>query len=147
QVMSRIRGKNTRPEIALRKALFARGFRYRLHCREIPGRPDLVFPRRRAVIFVNGCFWHGHNCPLFKWPTENSAFWRRKILGNRKRDRRVRKLLSVAGWRVMTVWECAIRKADPALVEVAANQLEKWLRSLDGRPRIVSPADIIYEHN
>ena len=111
--MGRIRGKNTKPEVMLREALYAAGLRYRLHAATIPGRPDIVFPSRRAVVFVNGCFWHGHDCPLFKWPGSNRAFWEAKITANRDRDARVRCQLAAAGWRVAVVWECAVRKAAP----------------------------------
>src|SRR5688500_15794308 len=86
--MSRVRGKDTKPEMLLRRGLHACGLRYRLHPKDVPGRPDLVFPRHGAVILVHGCFWHGHDCPLFKWPATRAEFWRKKIEGNRARDAR-----------------------------------------------------------
>src|SRR5690606_16975078 len=88
RMMSGIRGKNTRPELILRSALHRKGFRFRLHRKDLPGRPDMIFPQYRAVLFVHGCFWHGHNCHLFKWPSTREEFWREKIAGNIKRDKR-----------------------------------------------------------
>lgn len=107
--MSRIRGKNTKPEILLRRRLHAAGLRYRLHVRSLPGCPDLVFPRFRAVIFVHGCFWHGHSCRLFRLPDTHRDFWEEKITRNRLRDQLALERLQVGGWRVLTVWECALR--------------------------------------
>lgn len=108
-VMSRIRGKDTKPELILRRGLHAAGFRYRIHARELPGRPDLVLPRYRAVIFVNGCFWHGHDCPMFRLPETRREFWATKISANRERDRRQKVELSEDGWRCLVVWECSMR--------------------------------------
>ena len=107
--MSGIKATDTGPELAVRKGLHRGGFRYRLHDRRLPGRPDLVFPKHGAVIFVNGCFWHGHDCQLFKWPKTRSGFWREKILGNKDRDRRNHAQLLADGWRVGHVWECALK--------------------------------------
>lgn len=107
--MSRIRGRDTKPELLLRRGLHARGFRFRLHRRDLPGRPDLVFPSRRAAIFVHGCFWHGHDCPMCRMPATRPAFWRAKIEGNRLRDRKAVAALTAAGWRALIVWECALR--------------------------------------
>ncbi|MCJ2032705.1 very short patch repair endonuclease [Methylobacterium sp. J-068] len=107
--MSRIRGRDTKPELVLRKSLHAAGFRYRLHARELPGRPDMVFPRFRAAIFVHGCFWHGHDCPMFKMPGTRQEFWSAKISGNRARDQRKAAQLEAAGWRILTVWECSVK--------------------------------------
>jgi DNA mismatch endonuclease (patch repair protein) len=104
--MAAVRGKNTRPELVVRRLLFGLGYRYRLYAADLPGRPDIVFRKRRCVIFVNGCFWHGHNCPRASAPSSNVEFWRNKIDGNRERDQRVRKKLRRAGWRVLTVWQC-----------------------------------------
>ena len=97
RMMAGIRGKNTKPELAMRSALHRRGFRFRLHCKELPGKPDLVFRKFRAVIFVHGCFWHGHGCHLFKWPKTRSEFWQQKIHSNIDRDRRQRLALISAG--------------------------------------------------
>lgn len=107
--MSRIRGSDTKPELLLRRGLHARGFRFRLHRRDLPGRPDIVFPRCRGVIFVHGCFWHGHRCHLFKMPATRTDFWQSKISGNVERDLRAIDTLRQKGWRVLTVWECALR--------------------------------------
>ena len=107
--MSGIRGRDTKPELLLRKGLHAMGFRYKLHDKSLPGKPDLVFPRYRAVILVNGCFWHGHDCHLFKWPKSREDFWREKIKSNIDRDRLVTSQLEEQGWRVLRVWECALK--------------------------------------
>ncbi len=105
--MSGIRGKNTKPELLIRSELHKAGFRYRLHRKDLPGRPDLVFSRHRAVLFVHGCFWHQHDCHLFKWPSTRPEFWREKIEGNLERDRKQYAELQNAGWRIATIWECA----------------------------------------
>lgn len=108
-MMSGIGPRDTQPEMIIRRGLHALGWRYRLHAKNLPGRPDLVFPGARAVIFVHGCFWHGHDCPLFRWPATRDEFWRAKITGNVRRDRRVRDQLLASGWRVLDVWECTMR--------------------------------------
>lgn len=109
--MSRIRGRDTKPEMKVRLGLHARGLRYRLHDRSLPGRPDLVFPKYRAVVFVHGCFWHAHGCMLSKVPTTRQSFWKEKLEGNAARDRKAIKALKESGWRVFLVWECALRGA------------------------------------
>ena len=129
--MSSIRAKDTRPEMIVRRGLHARGFRYRLHDRRFPGRPDLVFPQRRAVILVHGCFWHGHNCHLFKWPKSRAEFWRRKINGNRERDSSNMTRLRAAGWRVLVIWECALRGRLRRPVDAVLDEAGRWLRSGD----------------
>lgn len=108
-VMSRIRGKDTKPEMIMRRGLHGRGLRYRLHGKGIPGKPDMVFARHRAVVFVHGCFWHGHDCSLFKWPKTRAAFWKSKIDRNMARDRQALAALKADGWRVLVVWECALK--------------------------------------
>ncbi|WP_371449397.1 very short patch repair endonuclease [Bradyrhizobium sp.] len=124
--MSGIRGKNTKPELILRKLLHARGFRYRLHAK-LPGKPDLVFPKHKAVLFVHGCFWHRHECSIFRWPGTRVEFWRTKINANFERDQRnVQKLLG-HGWRVGVVWECATR--DRKRLHTIANKCGAWLNS------------------
>jgi len=128
-MMAGIRGKNTKPELIVRRGLFARGFRYRLHVRELPGSPDLVFPGRRSVILVHGCFWHGHSCHLFKWPKSNKTFWKRKINQNRQVDRRSRRQLLGDGWRVLTVWECALKGPGRRIQEDLLRRLARWLDS------------------
>lgn len=107
--MRRIRAKDTKPEMLLRRGLHNVGLRFRLHKAALPGRPDLVFPRHHAVILVHGCFWHGHDCPLFKQPTTRPEFWEAKIAGNRERDQRTELALRELGWRVLTVWECCLK--------------------------------------
>ena len=107
--MSRIRSGDTKPEMIVRRGLHSQGLRYRLHDRKLLGRPDLVFPRYRAVILVHGCFWHGHHCPLFRLPGTRTEFWRTKIDGNRMRDAKVHSALRADGWRVLTIWECSLK--------------------------------------
>lgn len=130
--MAAIRSGDTKPELQIRKALHAAGFRFRLHAKNLPGRPDIVLPRYRAVIFVNGCFWHQHDCHLFKWPATRDEFWRAKIGRNVVNDARAIEALRATGWRVATVWECAI-KGRARLDPVAATQrLASWIRSNEG---------------
>jgi DNA mismatch endonuclease (patch repair protein) len=107
--MSRIRGRDTKPELVLRRGLHAAGFRFRLHAPELPGRPDLIFPRYRAIILVHGCFWHGHDCPLFRLPATRPAFWSAKISSNRRRDLDTTRTLRRVGWRILVVWECSLK--------------------------------------
>jgi DNA mismatch endonuclease (patch repair protein) len=109
RVMSRIRGENTKPERLIRSALHARGFRFRLHRKDLPGKPDIVLPKYRAVIFVHGCFWHGHGCHLSKLPATRTAFWKEKIRTNQVRDQRTVEALLSSDWRVFVIWECSIR--------------------------------------
>ena len=126
RMMAGIRSRNTRPELALRRAIHARGLRYRLHDRRLPGTPDLVFRQFSAVCLVHGCFWHRHaGCPYAATPSTRQEFWRAKFDANTVRDRRNRHDLLQAGWRVATVWECALHKQ--AAVDVA-ERLERWLR-------------------
>jgi DNA mismatch endonuclease (patch repair protein) len=109
--MSRIHGKATKPEEIVRKYLFAHGFRYRKNDASLPGKPDIVLPKYRAVVFVNGCFWHKHKgCKYFVWPKSNAEFWRKKIEDNVLRDNNNYKLLSKMGWKVLIVWECELHK-------------------------------------
>jgi len=111
RMMSGIRGRNTQPELVVRSLLHARGFRFRLHVKDLPGKPDIVLPRYKAIVLVHGCFWHGHGCRLFKWPSDRAEFWRLKIERNRANDQNALTSLVEAGWRVALVWECAIRAA------------------------------------
>lgn len=108
--MSRIRGKDTKPEETVRKYLFSHGFRYRKNDARLPGKPDIVLPKYKTVIFVHGCFWHHHNCRYFKWPATNPEFWKQKISGNEQRDRETEKKLYELGWQVVVVWECELKK-------------------------------------
>ena len=111
-LMSRIRGKDTKPEVFVRSALHRAGFRFRLHGAALPGRPDIVLPRHRTVVFVHGCFWHRHGCRLSSEPATRRAFWREKFARNRARDQRTARALRNLGWRVVTVWECSLRTTD-----------------------------------
>lgn len=128
-MMAGIRGKNTRPEMLLRKGLHAMGWRYRLHGRALPGKPDLVFSGRRALIFANGCFWHGHDCLLFRWPKTRPQFWREKIAGNIARDARVREQLLADGWRIAEVWECTLKGRERLPLEEVLATCDRFLRS------------------
>ena len=110
--MSRIRSKNTKPEELVRKFLFSQGFRYRKNDARLPGKPDIVLPKYKTVIFVNGCFWHGHEgCRYFVWPKNNAEFWEEKITGNIQRDKHNRQLLANQGWRVIEIWECQLKRS------------------------------------
>lgn len=107
-VMARVGSKDTKPELMIRKGLHALGFRYRLHVKDLPGKPDLVFRRHGSVIFVNGCFWHGHSCPRCRMPSTNADYWNRKVARNVERDAMNRRSLLDEGWRVLTIWECSL---------------------------------------
>lgn len=125
RIMARVRGRDTKPELALRHALHRRGIRYGLHNRRLPGKPDLVFRRFKAVCFVNGCFWHRHvGCRYAVTPKTRSRFWIEKFDANVRRDRRNLAELTASGWRVAIVWECALREATATVV---AAQIEAWL--------------------
>ncbi|WP_370794036.1 very short patch repair endonuclease [Bacteroides stercorirosoris] len=107
-IMSKIGGKNTKPEILVRKFLFSKGFRYRINVKTLPGKPDIVLPKYKTVIFVNGCFWHGHNCKKGKLPSSNIDFWKEKISNNKSRDDKNSDLLIKLGWKVIIIWQCEI---------------------------------------
>ncbi len=128
RMMAGIKGRNTKPERVLRRALHARGFRYRLHAKHVPGRPDLVLAKYRAIVFVHGCFWHRHEgCRYATTPATRPEFWQAKFSANVARDIAVRDSLIETGWRVATMWECALRK--PEQVEAVAEILSKWFRN------------------
>lgn len=127
--MRGIKGRDTKPELVLRKGLHARGFRYRLGRRDLHGLPDLVFPRRRAVLFAHGCFWHRHDCHLFKWPTTRPEFWRSKLERNVERDGLVQNRLLEDGWRVGVIWECAIRGRNRRPLDEVLDSCADWLAS------------------
>jgi DNA mismatch endonuclease (patch repair protein) len=129
RMMSGIRGKNTQPELLIRRGLFALGYRYRIHSRSLPGKPDLVLAKHRIVVFVNGCFWHGHNCSLFKWPSSNVDFWREKITRNQELDRLNSLALKRKGWRILTVWECALKGPWRRPLENVLGDADEWTRS------------------
>lgn len=126
--MSRIRGRDTRPELLIRNGLHARGLRFRLHGRTLPGSPDLVFAGPRAVIFVHGCFWHGHDCALGVRPRSNAAFWSEKIDRNRARDEAAIDRLQALGWRCAIVWECALRGRQRLALDEVLAKLETFVR-------------------
>lgn len=128
RMMAGIKGRDTRPELVLRKALHARGVRYRLHGTNLPGRPDIVFPRFGAVCFVHGCFWHRHEgCRFTTSPRTRAEFWQSKFISNVERDRRNKDELMSAGWRVAVVWECALRGGK---AEAIATTLVEWLQGI-----------------
>lgn len=122
--MSHIRSKNSKPEELVRKYLFSKGFRYRKNVKTLPGCPDIVLPKYKTVIFVNGCFWHKHDCPRFVWPSTNEEYWRSKIMGNVERDKRNLAELQQLGWTVLTVWECELKKK---VIDATLDQLGKRL--------------------
>jgi DNA mismatch endonuclease, patch repair protein len=127
RMMAGIQGKNTKAEITIRNALHRKGFRYRLYVKTLPSKPELVFPKYKAVILINGCFWHGHNCYLFKWPSTNSEFWQEKISGNKERDIKNKIELEKMGWRVLTIWECAFKGKNRLIFQDLIDQISKWL--------------------
>ena len=120
--MSHIKSTDSKPEEIVRKYLFSKGFRYRKNVKKLPGRPDIVLPKYQTVIFVNGCFWHKHDCPRFVWPSSNQDYWRPKILRNVERDQLSRQELEALGWKVIVVWECELKKKvrDTRLVALEA---------------------------
>lgn len=134
RMMSGIRGTNTKPELLLRKGLHALGFRFRLHDRSLPGKPDIVLPRYNAVIFAHGCFWHGHDCHLFKLPSTRPEFWQAKIVRNRAVDERTEAALTELGWRQAVVWECALKGKTRLPLEDVIQSCAEWLRS--DQPRL-----------
>lgn len=131
RIMAAVPQANTRPEMRVRQVAHCLGFRFRLHRRDLPGSPDIVFPRRKAVVFVHGCFWHHHGCSRSTVPSSNRAFWNKKFLENQRRDARVRRRLRQTGWRVLVVWECQTR--DPARVA------SKLCTFLSADPPITTP--------
>lgn len=109
KMMSGIKSHDTKPELIVRKALFKRGFRYRLHSTNLPGKLGVVLPKYKTVIFVHGCFWHMHDGKLFKWPKSNEAFWKEKLSRNKQRDEENKIWLTSDGWKVLTIWECSLK--------------------------------------
>ena len=129
EIMSKIQGTDTKPEIKVRKALHSLGYRYRLHDRTLPGKPDLKLTKYNALIFVHGCFWHCHDCHLFQWPKTREKFWKNKITNNKERDRRNEDKLLEMGWRILTIWECAIKGKHKVELNNLLEKVEKWLHS------------------
>lgn len=139
EMMSGIRGKDTKPELMVRKALFGMGYRFRLHRKDLPGRPDIVLPGRRIAIFVHGCFWHAHpDCRFAKTPATRTGFWAVKLQQNRDRDARDLALLRDAGWRTLVVWECALR--DRSRPEPVESDLKAWIEGAE-------PTGEVRDHN
>lgn len=141
RMMSGIKGKDTKPEIIIRKELHARGYRYKLHDKKLVGRPDLVLPKYMAVIFINGCFWHGHDCHLFKWPKSRQDFWHKKISSNQKRDLETRLAFSHTDWRQLIVWECAIKGKHKIPLKILVDEIEDWLSSKSDVQEITNMTD------
>ena len=127
RMMSGIRSKNTKPELLIRKGLHAKGFRFLLHDKRLPGKPDLVLPGYGAVIFVHGCFWHGHDCHLFKWPKTRRAFWRKKISRNQTKDMENNASLKNDGWYILTIWECALKGRTRRPMDKVLDMTADWL--------------------
>jgi DNA mismatch endonuclease (patch repair protein) len=118
KMMASVTGTDTEPELIVRRQLFASGYRYRLHRRDLPGSPDIVFPRDRLAVFVHGCFWHGHHCRRGKRPKSNVEFWNKKLRGNVDRDRRNQKALKLMNWRVFIIWECSLHSGIQKLLRL-----------------------------
>ncbi len=136
--MAAIRSRNTKPEMIVRSIVHGLGYRYRLHDRDLPGSPDLVFPRLHAAIFVHGCFWHGHRCQRRrKKPSTNAAYWLQKVRRNQRRDRRVTNALLENDWRLLIIWECEVKRPD------LIKRLQRFLDHADRRTRPRGPATII----
>jgi len=125
-MMSGIRGKDTKPELLIRSKLHSKGFRFRLHDKNLAGKPDIILRKYQAVIFIHGCFWHRHECHLFKWPKSRPDFWRNKINGNYQNDQKVIKSLEKSGWRICIVWECAVKGASKD-IDAVVNRIANWL--------------------
>lgn len=125
--MAGIKATATKPEVFLRKALHGLGFRFRLGGCGLPGKPDLVFPSKKTVVLVHGCFWHCHNCNYFKWPKNNEEFWRQKLEGNRARDLRTTDELQKLGWQVITIWECELRATKYTLPNDSVDRISRIL--------------------
>lgn len=127
RMMAKIRSKNTSPELLIRKALHARGFRFRVHVKNLPGTPDLVLPKYNAAIFIHGCFWHGHNCRYFKVPQTRPEFWIDKIGKNKERDERQLAAIQALNWRVLVIWECAVRTMNKDKTSLLIDETISWL--------------------
>ena len=134
--MSHIRSKNTKPEEKVRKYLFSKGLRYRKNVKSLPGCPDIVMQKYRTVVFVNGCFWHKHDCPRFVWPSTNRDYWEPKILRNVERDQNNIDLLQKAGWTVIVVWECELKKEVEMRLNVLYDEIRKSYAKTDNKRRI-----------
>lgn len=127
EMMAGIKGANTKPELIIRRLLHSMGYRYRLHRKDLPGKPDLVLPKYNAVILINGCFWHGHNCSLFKIPSSNQDFWLKKITSNKERDEKQISQLVALGYKVLVVWECSLRGKNKLSLSDIGQHITYWL--------------------
>lgn len=127
--MAAVRARDTKPELMIRKALHGAGLRYRLNVRDLPGKPDIVLPRYRAGVFVHGCFWHRHECDLFRWPESRTEFWREKLDANAARDEKTADALDTAGWRQAVIWECALKGRKKRDFQDTMQRLIAWIRS------------------
>lgn len=127
--MAAVRARDTKPELMIRKALHGAGLRYRLNVYDLPGKPDIVLPRYRAVVFVHGCFWHRHECDLFRWPESRTEFWREKLDANAARDVKAADALEEAGWRQAVIWECALKGRKKRDFQDTMQRLIAWIRS------------------
>lgn len=127
--MAAVRARDTKPELMIRRALHGAGLRYRLNVRDLPGKPDIVLPRYRAVVFVHGCFWHRHDCDLFRWPESRTEFWREKLDANAARDVKAADALEEAGWRQAVIWECALKGRKKRDFQDTMQRLIAWIRS------------------
>jgi len=131
--MSAIRSKDTSIELTIRRELHKAGFRYKLHNKDLPGKPDLVFPKYNAVVFIHGCFWHGHDeeCKISRIPKSNTQYWIDKILKNKERDIKNTNVLLTEGWRILTIWECAIKGSQKLPLPILIADIEDWLTGDD----------------
>ena len=136
--MAAIRGKNTKPERYVRRRLASLGFRYRINVKGLPGTPDIVLKKHKAIILVNGCFWHGHQCHLFKLPKTRTEFWKNKIQSSITRDKKVLSELTCLGWRVLSIWECSLKGPKRLTEEELSERLEEWLLSSSCNSEITS---------
>lgn len=135
--MSRIRSTDNKPEEIVRKYLFAQGFRYRKNDNRYPGKPDILLPKYKTAIFVNGCFWHKHDCGRFVWPSSNEEYWRNKIQRNIDRDLRNHQLLNEQGWNVIVIWECQLKKATfDETLQYLVSQIKKFYTNHDNKAKI-----------
>jgi len=140
--MRAIKGKNTRPELLIRKALHARGFRFRLHRKDLPGNPDIVLSRYKVLIFVHGCFWHGHRCHLSKIPQTRTAFWLAKISGNITRDQLHQTQLLASEWRYAVIWECALKGKTRLRTDYLIDCVEDWIINSNSKSLEISGASV-----
>ena len=129
EMMSKIGAKNTKPEIIILKLLHSEGYRFRLHLKRLPGKPDIALQKHNTLIFVNGCFWHGHSCDIFRLPKSRTEFWRTKIDSNKERDKRNFESLRRLGWRILVIWECALKGKNRLSQDKIVKLLNHWFES------------------